>query len=193
MSNTYSFNEFKDHYKKYGKTLNQMNRPKNTLNDSQLTSLFNKYLKQEEKKFFKIRKDLAKSFVKVTDEMIEEAIDQEWEDVKSDVFKRDDYHCQLLSSNLTDSEKMDFNINAPSELLCILDPCHIFGKGAYPHMKYDKDNIVTMNRFSHSCIDQCCNPITGKQINDGERERWWVYIIGEKRYSKLKDKAYKKE
>lgn len=184
----YSYKEFLEYYQKYGKTPNQMSASKNSLNERQVKSLYRKYLKQIKKREEKIKNKWEENKNKEID--LEDLKDEKWEEVKRKVFKRDGYKCQLQKI-LTIKELMDFKLSAPSDLQMLLDPCHIFGKGSFPHLKYDEDNIVVMNRYSHSCIDQHRSPINGTSITKEEREEWWIKIVGEIRYFKLKEKAYK--
>jgi hypothetical protein len=72
----------------------------------------------------------------------------------------------------------------------ILDVAHVFGKGAFPWMRYDDKNVVTLNRFSHNCLDAGKSPINGKQITDAQRNAWWQRIIGND-WGYLKRKANK--
>jgi hypothetical protein len=61
----------------------------------------------------------------------------------------------------------------------ILDVAHVFGKGAFPWMRFDNKNVITLNRFSHSCLDNGKSPINGKAITDEERKLWWQRIAGD--------------
>jgi len=186
----YSYDEFLEYYQKYSKTPNQISKPKNSLNKKQIKSLHKKYLKQMKKREKKNRKKWEEETNKEVN--LEDIKDEKWEELKRSVFRRDNYSCQLQKV-LTVKELTFFRLSAPSDLQNILDPCHIFGKGAFPHLKYEEDNIVIMNRYSHSCIDQYRSPVDGINISKEEREKWWIRIVGELKYFKLKEKAYKKE
>jgi hypothetical protein len=61
----------------------------------------------------------------------------------------------------------------------ILDAAHVFGKGAFPWMRFDERNVVTLNRFSHSCLDSGKSPLNGSAIPNEQRLVWWRRIVGE--------------
>jgi len=69
--------------------------------------------------------------------------------------------------------------------LSALDCAHVFGKGAFPHMRYVMDNVVMLNRVSHNWLDTGKSPVNGKQISNEEKINWWKRIIGEERYKLL--------
>jgi hypothetical protein len=89
-----------------------------------------------------------------------------------------DCGCRLLKV-LTPEEILEWNINH-NGIGCILDAAHVFGKGAYPWMRYIEKNVVTLNRFSHNCLDNGKSPINGNKINDDQRILWWQRIINNK-------------
>lgn len=70
-------------------------------------------------------------------------------------------------------------------LLYVIDRAHVFGKGAYPRMRYLVDNVVFLNRFSHRCLDTDCDPRDGKSTTAGAVEAWWRLIVGDERYERL--------
>jgi len=163
--------EFTNRYHKYGKCINQMRAPKNKLNDKQIKFQYDKYVrKQSEGRVSKV--------------------DNGWTTVREEVFIRDNNFCNLY-------DKLSFNeLTHIHESLFqetkIIDPAHVFGKGAYPHLKYDVDNIFCLMRLFHSRLDTYHDPITGISISKEEHEDWWRRIIGSDRYNKLKRKALKR-
>jgi len=74
-------------------------------------------------------------------------------------------------------------------LLNKLDAAHIFGKNAYPKMRYVLDNVVLLNRVSHAWLDAGKSPINGKPIAAEEKRAWWIRIVGKKTYGKLQEMA----
>lgn len=167
-----SLEQFIEFYHKRGRTPNQIQKPKNPLNEKQLESSYKRYLKSIEKENEK-----------------QEIDNQKMEEVYNRVDKRDG-DCQLISKlNVQDYAQLRLNGRGFS---FIIDHAHVFGKGAYPHMKFMEDNIVLLNRYSHSMLDHRKNPITGENISSEEHEKWWIYIIGKDRYKKLKEIAYGK-
>lgn len=166
-----TYDEFESAYHKYGKCPGQMRPPKTKLNDKQIKFLYEKHVKKlGEKKEFKK--------------------DEEWIEVRSEVFDRDNSSCQLIDKlNSKQLNQISDSLFAQTK---IIDPAHVFGKGAYPHMKYDVDNVVCLSRLFHSRIDSYHDPISGDSINETEHEEWWRIIIGESRYRKLKRRALKR-
>jgi hypothetical protein len=65
---------------------------------------------------------------------------------------------------------------APSSMLRQLDVAHVFPVGVYPEMMYDTNNCVLLNRYSHTCLDDMKDPITGESISYDERQEWWKRI-----------------
>ena len=166
-----TYQEFVELYQKYGKTPLQINPPKNTLNEKQLKSAYKKYLKREEKREEKI---------------IQSLVDERWEKVKKEVWDRDRGKCQLTPL-LTAGELIIF-LEKSGHLKEIIDPAHIYGKGAYPFLKYDPENVVLLNRYSHSMLDTYRSPVDGSPISQAEHTQWWCRIVGTKRYMRLEEK-----
>ena len=98
--------------------------------------------------------------------------------VKSDV-------CCRLNSTLTREELYLYGSSSDG----CFDVAHVFGKSAFPHMRYLEDNVVLLSREFHSRLDAGKNPLTGKTISKEEHEGWWIRIVGEDKYKKLKEIA----
>lgn len=167
---TLSFENFITFYEKYGKTPNQAQPPKNPLNEKQLKSAYERYQRSVEKQL----------------QQKEEVEDTKLNEVYNQVDQRDG-KC-VLTKKIDMYQNSTLKNNAQG-FRNILDHAHVFGKGAYPHMKYMEDNIVLLNRYSHSMLDRRKNPITGVSISKEEHEQWWIFIIGKERYNKLKEIA----
>ena len=104
--------------------------------------------------------------------------DEQSEDSKLSAFVRArDKECRLLKL-LTKNEFDEWRSNQ-NGLGRILDAAHIFGKNAFPWLRYDDKNVVTLNRFSHNCLDQGKSPISGKSISLMELDSWWKRIAGD--------------
>lgn len=159
-----------------------MSPPKNPLSDRQLESKYNKYLKKLEKQKEKINRQMEKSLKTIK-------TDKDWESVKKEVYDRD-RACQLWYK-LTRKEIEEVKDQTGYFLLDTEDYAHVFGRGVYPHLKYDPDNVVMLTRLFHSRLDHFYNPISGEQIDKKEQEEWWIRIVGIKRYKRLKKKARK--
>jgi hypothetical protein len=157
-----NYEEFSEFYNQRGYCPNDVGRRKNPMNEKQLRYRFKKYEASELKRF------------EAQDRYRE--VDQQWIDLKKEM---DLTKCRLATL-LLEEEHYDFYNTLKSEaghLFSTIDPAHVFGKGAYPHMKYELRNVVPLNRFSHSCLDTSRHPITGKPISREERDKWWEYII----------------
>lgn len=174
-----TWEQFIDIYSRTGKCLGQLSRPNHKLNDKELKTRYRKYLKAEEKKQKRFEEQIEKAREKQKEEI---KIDMELLKIYSEVDQRDSYECQLLAKYPYAFQVIDYVWDG---LLQQIDHAHVFGKGSYPELKYDPDNIVLLNRYSHSNIDQYRDPIIGDQITKEEREKWWIKIIGKERYNKL--------
>jgi len=163
------FEKYKEFYNKYGKTVDQIQKPKNHLSEEELRKKYEKYLKKEEKKYNK------------------EYGDEKWEEVKRQVQERDK-NC-LLFKKLPKKYKGFIYSEGNGFLLKEVDPAHIFPKSVYPHLKYDVDNVILLSRLFHSRLDEYRDPIFGEQIGKAEHEKWWIFIIGKEWYKKLKEKV----
>jgi len=165
-----TFEDFCAFYRERGFLPNDVGRRKNPLNEKQLRSRYEKYLKSEEKKRLAQERYFSK--------------DERWEDLKSNL---DLSECSLLKrlEEFRELEYLEDLRLSAGHLFFVIDPAHVFGKGAYPHMKYDLDNVVPLNRFSHSMLDQNRNPITGEPVDSEEVRKWWTFIIGPEKYSEL--------
>ena len=177
-----TYEEFSDFYNRYGKYPNDLGRRKNPLNENQLKRRYEKYLKSEEKKQAATKRKTEK--VKNSQSS---KVDDKWIAVLEQVRKRDGYRCRLLDK-VTEEEKSEIKRKSYG-FHKLLDCAHVFGRGAYPHMKYNVDNVVLLNRYSHSCLDQGRDPITGEQISPERLENWWRFIVGDTYYDELLNKA----
>lgn len=166
MKSPISFDEFKDHYFKTGFCMGaSLQSRKKPLNDKQLLTKYKSY----KRKFLKADNSFK--------------VDEQWLATKEQVYNRDQGECQLISK-LTHMEFMTLVENS-GFLIETLDPAHVFGKGAFPKLKYNPDNVYTLNRFSHSMLDTQKHPLTGTPITKVEKEYWWKRIAGESNYLAL--------
>jgi 5-methylcytosine-specific restriction endonuclease McrA len=159
-----SFEEFVDQYKKYGKCLGQISKPGHILNERELKTRYEKYIKPKKEKIQKGSWD-----------------DPKWKEVADIVWKRDKGQCRLLSRLKIDNLEMYMyfiNTNLPS-LYTKLDLAHVIPRSQSSELYYEPNNIVLLNRISHSWLDSYHHPVTGKSITKEEREEWWEYILNE--------------
>ena len=175
------FEEYVNYYKKYKRCLGQMQNPKHTLNERELKSKYEKYCKSEQKREDKKNKLFEEKLL----EEKEIPIDIKWENVYTLVHKRDREYCRLKLI-LTKEELAELNKN-PVNLLNQLDVAHIIPRSSSRKLYYELDNLVLLNRVSHSWIDTYKNPINGKPITREERKEWWVRIVGLQLYNYLEE------
>jgi hypothetical protein len=164
-----TFEDFKNYYVERGSLPNDVGRRKNKLNDKQIKSRYDKYLKSEQKKID--RRERLNT-------------DDKWKELVSNL---DLTRCALVDRLMIINNDKDLSqlYEKAGPWIDIIDPAHIFGKGSYPHMKYDKENILPLNRYSHSCLDQNRDPITGEPISNEEIRKIWKLLVGIERYNKL--------
>lgn len=170
-----TFKEFIDYYEKTGRIPNDFSYRKNKLNETQLKSKYEKYLK-------KLNKEQEKR------EENKYTIDERWEELKAQL---DLEHCQLIKKLQSEDrfealKELKFNA---SWLIKTIDPAHIFPRSGYPELKYDVDNVVPLNRYSHSCIDTMRDPINGNMIDKETQQLFWKYIVGDITYNKLEKRT----
>jgi len=112
--------------------------------------------------------------------------DKKWQEVKKDVVLRDMNMCRLLA--VLDLKEYAIYNKFAGRRFTKLDPAHVFAVSSYPHLCYELDNIVLLNRYSHTMLDSCKNPLDGTNISKAERDNWWKRIIGLELYEKLQYK-----
>jgi len=137
-------------------------RPKG-YNDAQLVSKYQKYEKSQTRKQEKTvtRKGTSQ--------------DIRWTSTKKELWDKKGRTC-VLCSILTEEESQLLVINDIFNLKTI-DPAHVLGKGAFPKAYYYEKNLVPLNRYSHSMLDQQKCPLTGKTISKKEWVHWWNRIL----------------
>jgi hypothetical protein len=160
-----SYEDFKDDYEEYHYIDKVSNRyyPQKPLNEKQIQRYYLQYVKKWEKSCNKGVLSNGKN---------------QSDDSKLSSFVRErDGGCRLLKL-LSAEERIEWQRNQ-NGLGGILDAAHVFGKGAFPWMRFDDKNVVTLNRFSHNCLDNGKSPINGKAITPEQKETWWKKIVGE--------------
>lgn len=113
--------------------------------------------------------------------------DKKWKEVKKIVYDRDNKSCRL-SRVLNVIEALTLQRNA-KQFLQTIDPAHYLAVSERPDLCYDANNIVCLNRYSHSNLDSGKSPIDGHQISREEVHDWWLRILkgNEKQYNYLLD------
>jgi hypothetical protein len=160
-----SYEDFKDDYEKYHYIDKVSNRsyPQKPLNEKQLQRHYLRYVKKWNKAY--------------GSGVLEEVKEQSGDSKLSAFVRERDGGCRLLKS-LSAEERAEWQENQ-NGLGGILDAAHVFGKGAFPWMRFDEKNVVVLNRFSHNCLDSGKSPINGKAITDVQRKAWWRRIAGD--------------
>ncbi|MCA1800087.1 MAG: hypothetical protein LC650_02190 [Actinobacteria bacterium] len=109
--------------------------------------------------------------------------DKKWKGLVQEVRERDRV-CRLMRI-LKVHEMHQLLANAPKPLLNTFDPAHVIAVSSKPAMRYDKDNVVLLNRFSHDNLDHNRCPLTGKSIPRTHVHQWWSRIVGLDKYKEL--------
>lgn len=159
-----TFEDFVAIYEKTGKCPQQMSKPKHTLNERELKSRYEKYIKPKKEKVQKGSWD-----------------DPLWQEVADKVWKRDKSECRLLSKLKIDNPDLYlyFIKNNMKSLYTKLDLAHIIPRSQSAELYYEPTNLILLNRVAHSNLDTYHDPVTGKPITKEEHEKWWRYILNE--------------
>ncbi len=183
-----AFEEFEDYYETHNLTLpdERYNSRKHKLNKKQLERKYSQYQRRILREEEKLKEKLEKQYNKD----MEYKQDEKWEEVKSKLnLKR----CLLVDFLIKTNQKdllNELKRNA-GPLLKIIDPAHVFPRSGYPYLKYDEDNIIPLNRFSHSMLDQGRDPIFGDRISQEMVKMYWKAFIRDKKYPLLENKIKK--
>lgn len=111
--------------------------------------------------------------------------DQRWQQVKRQVRDRDNNTCRLMRV-LTAKQALRLQKNGAA-LLRRLDAAHIYPVSQQISMTYEINNIVLLNRWSHSMLDSFHDPVTGEAISKEEVYAWWQAIAGERQWQALQN------
>ena len=125
--------------------------------------------------------------------MKRDSSDIQWRKVKEKVKDRDKGRCRLMSI-LSLSEAFMLKRNAGS-FLDRIDAAHYRSVSERPDLIYDSNNIVCLNRYSHSNLDDFKDPIDGHSISEDDVERWWRRILSHNKsqYSYLMENGLLRE
>lgn len=165
----------------------QYSPPNKKLNEAQLKTKYNKYIKRQEKKQINITERFSDFSEKEDGELtyVQKVLRAEKEALDRDPDK------QEFWKNLTEREKSaireKIGIARDKKGEIIYDPCHIIGRTQNKTLAIDPENIIYMPRIIHSLIDTYLN-FEGKPISKEERENLWKHILGEEWYNRLQRK-----
>lgn len=160
-----SYEDFKADYEEYYYIDKVSIRycPQKPLNEKQLQRYYLQYVKKRGK---------------ACDGWVAQDMGKQSDDSKLSAFVRErDGGCRLLKL-LSAEEKAEWQKNQ-NGFGGILDAAHVFGRNAFPWMRFLAENVVTLNRFSHNCLDNGKSPVDGKTITDDARKEWWRRIVGD--------------
>lgn len=165
--------EYFDYYYEHGKCIDDLFNNKAKFNEKQLKTRYKKYVikSQAKEEKNKIKRD------------------EKWDELKVNIPNK----CALISKLVSDKRYSEAQMirEKGTFLVDTIDGAHVISRQKAPFMKYDIDNVVPLNRYSHSMLDFLKNPIYGTPISVEDQEQWWIYIIGEERWNRL-NKKYKK-
>lgn len=170
-----SFEEYEREFKATGRLYSGLafKKPRRPPNGKQLLTAYNAHIRKMKKIELKEAREKNET---------EESPDQA---LRSRCLIRDRGYCQAISV-FDYAEYARFREKA-NVLEIKLDAAHVFGKNAFPHMRYLEDNVVMLNRLSHNWLDAGKSPVDGKPITKEEKAAWWKRIIGAERYEALKE------
>ena len=110
--------------------------------------------------------------------------DADWQATKKTVIERD-------QKDRTHSLPAKYALGVLSKAQKIgqlgLDCAHIYNVGKYPLLCYDPNNIVLINRYLHSCLDDFKSPLTRDSISLEEVMRWWEMLAGKTQWTNLQN------
>lgn len=167
-----NLNQYKEFYKKYNKTIDQIQSPNKGLSDNQLLNKYNRYKIKEERKYNKSINKVRKGTIS----------DNKWVEVRTRAFLLNPNAEHFFSCLSTREEK--YIRNRMLGVFGILDPAHILGK-QNDNLYYNVNNILICPRFFHSCIDHYTNPFTMKKMSDIERTKLFKRFVDENTWKDL--------
>lgn len=160
--------QFYKYYQEKGRLPGDVGKRKNPLNDKQLHRKWVQYqqreLNRQEKK-------------KQNDK------DERWENIRNDIGKECLLIKRLREYGMEEElEELDRN---GSFLIKTVDGAHFLSRSKYPSLIYYPDNVIPLNRYSHSMLDTYRDPISGEQISKEEHDSWWEFLLGEEKYNRV--------
>ena len=101
--------------------------------------------------------------------------DKEWQAVKRRVKARDNNR-DRMQFVLSLAEYKTLRSNA-GPYISKIDPAHVISVSKNYSRCYEEDNIISLNRYSHSNLDSCKDPVTGENISGEEVTSWWIRLL----------------
>lgn len=175
--------EFKESCDKKRCLRNTMYNNKTCLTDSKRERCYKQYLTKLEKDKIKREEQIAKSKNKVI------KVDEAWLECKRIVKERDGNKCRFISICTPAEKKIILEKVFMFKDFQKLDPAHIYSQGAYKHMYVLPENVATLYRYVHTCIDQFLDPFTEEYIGKEGNIYYWKRIVGEDIYNELERRS----
>ena len=106
-----------------------------------------------------------------------QGLEEEWEKVRAEVFKRDKGRCQCCAA-LSMKEMLWYKKTKrkPDDHL----ECAHHIPRSYKDTYCDPNNLAMLCPEHHFRIDHYYDPVTGKQMSHEQREAWWKRILKDK-------------
>lgn len=185
-----TFEEFYIYYQKKGYFPLIFGKQEPNKTEQQVIKFYEKYKKLYEKNLIKLEKDKQKNLLKKQEKPIF-TIDEEMEELKSQMWQRDKSQCQMWI-RLTKEEKLivGYSNIIYNSMYKQLDTAHIFEKSVYPKLKYCLNNVVLLSRYFHSLLDGYKHPITEYKITKEDRIKIFLKLLPDNRKEELQKDIY---
>jgi len=152
-----------------GKCLRQTFKSKQCEKDSKQIQCYKKYVDKKTKEYEKEHTEK----------------DWEWESLK-EIIKLRDISC-LFIKIATVQELSTLEKKEGWWLQKFTDGAHLISRAEAPSQIYNVNNVILLNRYIHSCLDQFINPLTGESMGIEGKAQWITRIMQE---NKLWDSNY---
>jgi len=145
-------------------------------------------LEKQKQKFINACLKNNEKYQEAIDNNFIDSIDEKWELVKEQVWKRDcslyftgfyqyvnwQDICVIWNFILSQEEKKYLMQNYIEEMSSCyyIDNLHIESRQRRPDLIYDIDNVILASRFFHSRFDNYKDLVTGKSIKEIDRNMW---------------------
>jgi len=174
--------EYFAYYHRVGKCVDDISKPNKPINERRLQSKYEKYVSKEEKKKIRQKEKTKK-------------VNDEWDDLKQQVLDRDGPECQFLSMVKRELGLQTYGKivqRAGVKMINQIDLAHIFPRSTHPELKYDSDNVIFVNRYCHSLLDEFKSPITEERITVEDKTNFFLLMLPKDRIERLEQKTGKK-
>jgi hypothetical protein len=179
----YTFQEFLTYHKSYNSFPNGLYcNPEKNYNDKQFERKYEDYLKSEEKRLTRQKK---------SNEMDDEGTYTQRVNFAMQECRKADPKAETFFNALSEKD-LKFITKEMTKIpaYSIIDVAHIIGRGRCPKLADDSENLITVPRAFHTCIDSNSHPFTENHngISKEKVEEIWRYVVGNERYDNLMKK-----